>query len=496
VLRDNQFPQEQAFIVPKVSIFNKQEEFLVENEREDRLRNNLEELVRSRLSLLEQDISRLQREVNESFNRLLEATDSAISVPESDGIIGQIEAEVRASIGQASAEGARLSDDIALLRDSVVELDQQRNQAEVLNSLVSRAASFAPRVVLFVVKGANAFAWAARGFDGDEGNNAIRGLSFSLQSDTVLRAALDSQQTFHDLPDKQSENHLLLSRLGKLEPQRVLTVPLKVRRKTAALLYADSGDGGDGVINVEAIELMVHSAGIVVELVSLRARMSESVQPPARPSAQESPKVEPSRPLTESLTRPSAELQPSPPEPPAPVQQEAPPPEKPSAAMYPPEPPVAVAPPEPEPPAPSAPTFFKPATEPTPSMEAQFGVVTEQAEPASAPPVAQSVPEEVPTSSMSEEEERMHNDAKRFARLLVSEIKLYNEQRVSEGRRSNDLYERLKEDIDRSRQMYEKRVTPAVASKSDYFYEELVKTLAEGNPDKLGASCPGPTVGV
>jgi hypothetical protein len=97
---------------------------------------------------------------------------------------------------------------------------------------------------------------------------------------------------------------------------------------------------------------------------------------------------------------------------------------------------------------------------------------------------------------MSEEEERMHNDAKRFARLLVSEIKLYNEQRVLEGRRSNDLYERLKEDIDRSRQMYEKRVLPAVSAKSDYFYEELVRTLAEGNPDKLGANCPGPSVAV
>lgn len=472
----------------------------MENEREDRLRSNLEELVRSRLSLLEQDISRLQREVNESFNRLLEATDSAISVPESDGIIGQIEAEVRASIGQASAEGARLSDDIALLRDSVVELDQQRNQAEVLNSLVSRAASFAPRVVLFVVKGTNAFAWAARGFEGEEGNNAIRGLSFSLQSDTVLRAALDSQQTFHDLPDKQSENNLLLSRLGKLEPQRVLTVPLKVRRKTAALLYADSGDSGEGAINVEAIELMVHSAGIVVELVSLRARMSESVQQPARQPAQDSPKVEPSRPLTESLLRPSTELPPVQPEPPAPVQQEAPREEKPPAPaeIYPPEPapPVAVAPPEPEPPAPSAPSFFKPSAEPPPGVEAQFGVVTPQPEPVSSPSMVEAAPEEPPVSSLSEEEERMHNDAKRFARLLVSEIKLYNEQRVSEGRRSNDLYERLKEDIDRSRQMYEKRVTPAVASKTDYFYEELVKTLAEGNPDKLGASCPGPTVGV
>ena len=55
------------------------------------------------------------------------------------------------------------------------------------------------------------------------------------------------------------------------------------------------------------------------------------------------------------------------------------------------------------------------------------------------------------------EEEKAHSDARRFARLLVSEIKLYNEQKVAEGRRGGDLYDRLKEeDIDRSRQMYEK----------------------------------------
>jgi len=99
-------------------------------------------------------------------------------------------------------------------------------------------------------------------------------------------------------------------------------------------------------------------------------------------------------------------------------------------------------------------------------------------------------------SASRDEEEKLHNDARRFARLLVSEIKLYNEQKVSEGRRNNDLYDRLKEDIDRSRQMYEKRVTPSVASKFDYFYDELVNTLAEGDSSKLGSDHPGPTVAV
>ena len=98
-------------------------------------------------------------------------------------------------------------------------------------------------------------------------------------------------------------------------------------------------------------------------------------------------------------------------------------------------------------------------------------------------------------SDMSDEE-KAHNDARRFARLLVSEIKLYNEQKVAEGRRNNDLYDRLKEDIDRSRQMYEKRVTASVAARFDYFYDELVNTLAEGDAARLGSDYPGPTVAV
>jgi hypothetical protein len=92
----------------------------------------------------------------------------------------------------------------------------------------------------------------------------------------------------------------------------------------------------------------------------------------------------------------------------------------------------------------------------------------------------------------SETEQRAHNDARRFARLLVSEIKLYNAAKVNDGRRNYDLYDRLKDEIDRSRKVYDKRVSPAVAARFDYFYDELVQTLAEGDPAKLGKDCPGP----
>ncbi len=99
------------------------------------------------------------------------------------------------------------------------------------------------------------------------------------------------------------------------------------------------------------------------------------------------------------------------------------------------------------------------------------------------------LPIEVP-----EDERRLHNDARRFARLLVSEIKLYNEKKVLEGRQSHDLYERLREAIDRSREMYDKRVQPPVAARFDYFHYELLNALAEGDAARFGAGYTGASV--
>lgn len=84
------------------------------------------------------------------------------------------------------------------------------------------------------------------------------------------------------------------------------------------------------------------------------------------------------------------------------------------------------------------------------------------------------------------EETKKHDEARRFARLLVSEIKLYNEAKVEQGRKNKDLYERLKEDIDRSRQMYDERIVEEVRKSSNYFYDELVRILADGHAESLG----------
>ena len=84
------------------------------------------------------------------------------------------------------------------------------------------------------------------------------------------------------------------------------------------------------------------------------------------------------------------------------------------------------------------------------------------------------------------EDADVHQKAQRFARLLMDEIKLYNQAKVAEGRKHKDLYDRLKEDIEKSRATYQKRYGNTAAGTSDYFNQELIRSLAEDDVSLLG----------
>jgi hypothetical protein len=76
--------------------------------------------------------------------------------------------------------------------------------------------------------------------------------------------------------------------------------------------------------------------------------------------------------------------------------------------------------------------------------------------------------------------------ARRYAKLLVSEIKLYNESAVRAGRQLHDLRRRLQSEIERAQRLYQERVPPAVSARDQYFNQELVQTLADGDASLLG----------
>jgi len=105
-------------------------------------------------------------------------------------------------------------------------------------------------------------------------------------------------------------------------------------------------------------------------------------------------------------------------------------------------------------------------------------------EPVPAPPVA---PEVVPVAcEMSTADADTHKRAQRFARLLIDEIKLYNKGKVEEGLKQKDLYDRLHDDIDKSRGSYAKRYGSTAAVSGDYFVQELIRGLAQGDATTLG----------
>ncbi len=142
----------------------------------------------------------------------------------------------------------------------------------------------------------------------------------------------------------------------------------------------------------------------------------------------------------------------------------------------------------------------EPVSEPPPAEPAAESMPPEQEVPAAAPPaedpLSAAVPVEespsAPEAAGGEELETHHNEARRFARLLVSEILLYNEEEVEKGRRSNDIYSRLKADIERSRSMYDKRAHEGVKASVDHFHEEVLRILAKGEQESMGGDYPGP----
>jgi hypothetical protein len=527
----------------------------------------------------------------EVFQKRLEtacAEASAIARREADTQIEDLREQLEASrkaltLAVSSSQSASSqSANFDVIRAAIDEIDAQRTQSDTLTALVRRAANFAPRVVFFVIKSGDAVGWKASGFENGLNDETAKLLSVPVQKPTLLREALTTFRAATSDSDTFEGNSAVLGLYASPAAGRSIAIPLVIRNKAAAVLYADSGAQSENSINTAAIESLMRVAGLVIEALPARrgaeparqtvpiaqSNATAAAAAPAPESAIEQRTTQPViKPDVRSETQPEVWA-----EAPKPSEPEVEPPAVPTAEFEPAAPvaefvadriteelpaPAIVAPsaenlhqaeaqshqptqieaepdtvetepeagaepnyeaPQPEPPAP--PPFYaeRPVVNPVvsedtasaPTMPMTSFNVPSVEEPQIAAPVFAAPPPpvfippveppkpaqpvmSVPTPA-SETEQRAHNDARRFARLLVSEIKLYNAAKVNDGRRNYDLYDRLKDEIDRSRKVYDKRVSPAVAARFDYFYDELVQTLAEGDPAKLGKNCPGPVV--
>lgn len=67
--------------------------------------------------------------------------------------------------------------------------------------------------------------------------------------------------------------------------------------------------------------------------------------------------------------------------------------------------------------------------------------------------------------------------AERLARAILSDVMLYNPESVRLGIEQDDLFQRLRREIEEARAFFEQRVEPEVAAKSNAFDRALVDVL-------------------
>jgi hypothetical protein len=315
---------------------------------------------------------------------------------------------------------------------AVASIHAGATQKEILRALLDAGSSCASRVALFVVKAGAANGWQGRGFSDDE---AIKDFSLEMSSGPASHAYQNRVVTPANIAEMDRR---FIDRFGAPENEQLLVLPLVLKDKVAALLYADGG--ANNLLDAASLELLVMATSSWLEVISLRKQAQKEVgEAPAPVERQAAPAVQ----TVSSFSDPFAS----------------------HAPMH-------------KPPKPAAP-------DPEPAAE-----VVEVAAHAASASAAASAPAAAadPFAGMSPEDAETHRKAQRFARLLVDEIKLYNQAKVAEGRRNKDLYDRLKEDIEKSRATYQKRYGSTVAASGDYFQKEVVRNLAEEDLAVMGAS--------
>ena len=144
---------------------------------------------------------------------------------------------------------------------------------------------------------------------------------------------------------------------------------------------------------------------------------------------------------------------------------------------------VDVAPPVVEPVAPAA-AAAPPVVEPVAPTAAAAPPVAEPSAPAveAAPPAAEPAPAAKPAkSTKSKRGGRSKDDrAKRLARVLVSDILCYNQDRRDQALQDGTLMTVLGEDIKKSWELYKEKVGADLANSTNYFKEALNEILADG----------------
>ena len=415
-----------------------------------------------------------------------------------------------------------VQDTTPLLR-SLAAIDAADSQKGVLDALVGELAGRVECCALIIYRFGKATAWHGPGFGLGEGEElGSKQTEIWPAGDSLTERSRSEGRALVSEGELSSGDWKVIDALEGSRPAQLAAIPMIVRGKAQAVVLV----GGASIADPGALALLVNHAAVCVDLQRIRAKNGHiALLPPKSVTAAPAPEpeVEPAGPveieppivieepaaveISEEpvvveepevveepvtieepviLDEPTAEEQPlelvieeEPAE--APAEEE---PAEPEVAAGPEFELAEVAPPEEEEVELVLPTD-EPAGEEPAEEEAEIEIVAE--EPAAPEPAAPVVElEGYDLSGFGDEEREAHEKAIRFARLLVSEIKLYNEDAVRLGRENKDLKNRLQDDIERSRSLYNERIPEDVRSHRDYLRGELVRQLAEGDESLLG----------
>ncbi|MGB7584158.1 MAG: hypothetical protein WBM11_04865 [Terriglobales bacterium] len=338
-------------------------------------------------------------------------------------LVHQVLEEVRPFLEGGSGSGAG-----DLLR-AVSAIHAGSTQKEILRALLEGTEDYSGRAALFVVKSGSATGWQGRAFDA----GGIKDFVLDVTSSASAKVLGDRTAVKASVSEMDPK---FISQFGAPVEDQILLLPLHLKDKVAALVYADTGTDAGGKLDASALELLVAAASAWLEVASLRKQAAKE----ATNEATASEKIESAVPVA----------------PPAPS--------------------------FPDPFASHAPKHTQPAAVEEEPVAA--AAVASSAAPAAMAAAAAPAPDAFAQMSVADAD--VHRKAQRFARLLMDEVKLYNQAKVAEGRKNKDLYDRLKEDIDKSRNTYTKRYGSTAAASADYFSQELIRSLAEDDVTLLG----------
>jgi hypothetical protein len=82
------------------------------------------------------------------------------------------------------------------------------------------------------------------------------------------------------------------------------------------------------------------------------------------------------------------------------------------------------------------------------------------------------------------------DEARRLARLILSDIVIYNTEKVDRGIRGDTFFEILKDEIAEGEEYYESRVPSKVRQKTNFFHD-TIQQFVEMKREELARSRPG-----